>query len=211
MGRSRQEYWSALVASSISWRSSWHRGQTHISGISCIIQWVLYHWATREAEKADTMSQTKRTDAGDPHIPSQTPHHFHAIHSDFQHSQPPSSCERCPRLQNSALPMPMTHGSAWELSSPSFTIHSLFGKADSGAFLLCESFLKSSQTSSQYCFCFMFWFFGCVACGILVPQPRIKPIPLALEGEVLATGPPEKSWFGGIFKPHVHDWVSGRR
>ena len=35
------------------------------------------------------------------------------------------------------------NGSAWELSRPSSTIYPLFGKADSGAFLLCEPFLKS--------------------------------------------------------------------
>ena len=40
----------------------------------------------------------------------------------------------------------------------------------------------------QYCFWFMFWIFGHEACGILVPQPRIEPIPPALEGEVLTTG-----------------------
>ena len=83
------------VATSFSWGSSWHRDQTHISGISCIGQWVLYHWATREAEKADTMSQTKIAGADDSHIPSQTPHHVHVVHSDFQQSKPPSSCERC--------------------------------------------------------------------------------------------------------------------
>ena len=42
-------------------------------------------------------------------------------------------------------------------------------------------------------FCFMFWFFGHEACGILVPQPGVKPTPPALEGEVLTTGPPGKS------------------
>ena len=31
------------------------------------------------------------------------------------------------------------------------------------------------------------------ACGILAPQPGIKPAPPALEGEVLTTGPPGKS------------------
>ena len=40
----------------------------------------------------------------------------------------------------------------------------------------------------QYCFCFMFWFLVCGACGLLSPQPGIKPAPLALEGEVLTTG-----------------------
>ena len=40
---------------------------------------------------------------------------------------------------------------------------------------------------------FMFWFFDCGACGILAPPPGIKPIPAALEGGVLTTGPPGKS------------------
>ena len=29
----------------------------------------------------------------------------------------------------------------------------------------------------QYCFCFMFWFSGLEACGILAPWPGIEPIP----------------------------------
>ena len=39
----------------------------------------------------------------------------------------------------------------------------------------------------------MLWFFGPEACGILIPQPGIKPTPPALEGEVSTTGPPGKS------------------
>ena len=45
----------------------------------------------------------------------------------------------------------------------------------------------------------MFWFFGSEACGILAPQPGIKPAPPSLEGEVffledevLTTGLPGK-------------------
>ena len=38
---------------------------------------------------------------------------------------------------------------------------------------------------------FMFWFFGVKACGILVPQPGIQPIPPALEGGVLITRLPD--------------------
>ena len=34
---------------------------------------------------------------------------------------------------------------------------------------------------------------GSVACGILVPQPRVKPMSPALQGRFLTTGPPEKS------------------
>ena len=41
---------------------------------------------------------------------------------------------------------------------------------------------------------FMFWYFAPEACGILTPQPGIKTMLLALEGEVLTTGPLGKSW-----------------
>ena len=34
---------------------------------------------------------------------------------------------------------------------------------------------------------------GSVACGILVPQPGVKPVSPALQGRFLTTGPPEKS------------------
>ena len=45
----------------------------------------------------------------------------------------------------------------------------------------------------QCCFCLMFCTSGFKACGILALQPGIKPIPLALEGEVLTTGHTGKS------------------
>ena len=35
------------VVISFSWRSSWLRDWTHVS---CISRWILYHWATREAQ-----------------------------------------------------------------------------------------------------------------------------------------------------------------
>ena len=41
--------------------------------------------------------------------------------------------------------------------------------------------------------CSMFWFFGQEACGILTQLPGIKPLPAALEGEVLTTGSLGKS------------------
>ena len=44
-------------------------------------------------------------------------------------------------------------------------------------------FLKSLWNLLQYCFCFRFWTFGPEACGILAPQPGIKPAPPAVEGE----------------------------
>ena len=56
----------------------------------------------------------------------------------------------------------------------------------------CRPFLKSLLNMLQCCFCFMFWFFGHKACGILAPQPGIKPTPPTLEGKVLTTGPPGK-------------------
>ena len=44
----------------------------------------------------------------------------------------------------------------------------------------------------------MFWFFDHVACGIMVPQPGIEPIPPALEGKVLTTESPGKSHLVGL-------------
>ena len=58
---------------------------------------------------------------------------------------------------------------------------------------LCRPFLKSLLNLLQYCFCFMICFFGHEACGILVPQPGIKPTPLGLESKVLTTVPPRES------------------
>ena len=51
-------------------------------------------------------------------------------------------------------------------------------------------FFKSVLHLLQYCFCFMFWFFGCKTCGILASQPGIECAHPALEGEVLTPGPP---------------------
>ena len=48
----------------------------------------------------------------------------------------------------------------------------------------------------------VFWFFGQETCGILALQPGIEPIPLALEGEVLTTGPPEKS-LGSLYEDKI--------
>ena len=45
-----------------------------------------------------------------------------------------------------------------------------------------------------YWFCFMFWFFGGhKPCGILIPQPGVRPTPPALGGKAFTTGPPGKS------------------
>ena len=64
----------------------------------------------------------------------------------------------------------------------------------------CGPFLKSLLNLLQYCSCFMFWFFGPEACGILAPRPEIEPTPPALEGKVLTTGPPGKSPTFSIWK-----------
>ena len=72
-------------------------------------------------------------------------------------------------------------------------------------------FKKSSLNLLQYGFCFIFWFFGRQACGILAPWPGIEPAPPALEGEVLTTGPPGKSqwWpFSGA-SPPAHSRAPG--
>ena len=60
-------------------------------------------------------------------------------------------------------------------------------------FFYCRPFLKSLLNLLQYCFCFMFRFFVCKAFGILASPPEIKPALLALEGQVLTSGLPEKS------------------
>ena len=65
-------------------------------------------------------------------------------------------------------------------------------------FFKCGWFLKSLLNLLQYCFCFRFWFFSCKACENLSSSPGIKPAPPALEGEILTTGPLEKSLFSCI-------------
>ena len=56
-------------------------------------------------------------------------------------------------------------------------------------FFWCEPFLKSLLNLLQHCFWFIFRFFGREACGILNPWPGIEPVPPALEGGILTTGP----------------------
>ena len=46
----------------------------------------------------------------------------------------------------------------------------------------------------QHCFCFVFWFFGFEAWGILAPWPGIEPLSAASKGKVLTTGLSGKSW-----------------
>ena len=128
------------VDTSFSWGSSWHRDQTHISGISCIGQWVLYHWATREAEKADTMSQTKIAGADDSHIPSKLPTMSMQSIQTFSSQSLHLPGKDVPGFRILLCLCPWQIGNAWELSRPSFTIYSLFGKADSGHFCYVNHF-----------------------------------------------------------------------
>ena len=69
-------------------------------------------------------------------------------------------------------------------SSPLFFFFFFFG---------CGPFLKSLLNLLQHCFCFMFWFFGRKACGILALWPGIRSAPCPLEGKVSTTGPAGKS------------------
>ena len=104
----------------------------------------------------------------------------------------------------------------WEnvLGVPNCLNSKLFSFSKSFLFIflrfLCRYFLKSLLNVLQCCFCFISWFFGLEACGILAPQPGIEPthhppaLPhhMALEGKVLTTEPPGKS-------PIVIFWIIG--
>ena len=56
-----------------------------------------------------------------------------------------------------------------------------------------------------YCFCFMFCSFGHETCGLLAPQPGIRPVPAALEGKVQSSGLPGKS-LKEIYKLRSEIW-----
>ena len=63
-------------------------------------------------------------------------------------------------------------------------------------FFWCGPFLMSLLNLLQYHSCFMFWFSGHEAHGILAPRLGIKPTLAALNGGVLTTGPPGRfHWF----------------
>ena len=49
----------------------------------------------------------------------------------------------------------------------------------------------------------MFWFFAPSPCGILPSQPGIEPTASALEGEVLTTGAPWKSFIKDFPHPGI--------
>ena len=76
-------------------------------------------------------------------------------------------------------------------------------KHEACSFSFCFSrgpFLKSLLNLLQYCFWFIFQFFGLEACGVLLPLPGMEPTLPTLEGEVLIAGPPGKSQ-STFFKP----------
>ena len=58
----------------------------------------------------------------------------------------------------------------------------------------------------------MFRCFGCKAYALLPPKPGNEPIPPALQGKVLTTGPPGKSLlmtflYFGLVPPKGHSWT----
>ena len=71
----------------------------------------------------------------------------------------------------------------------------------------CGPIIKPLLRLLQYCLCFMFWFFGPRACGILASPPGIKPTPTVLEGEVLTTGPPVKTASASYDSDSVFHWI----
>ena len=73
-------------------------------------------------------------------------------------------------------------------------------------FSWCGPFLKFLLNLLKYCCYFMFWFIGHEPCEISASPPGIKPTPLALEGEVLTTGPLGKS-LEGKFWVHASHWL----
>ena len=61
-------------------------------------------------------------------------------------------------------------------------------------FFLMWTILKAFiENLLQYCFCFIFGFFGHEICGILAPQTGIEPALSSLECNVLTSGSPGKS------------------
>ena len=60
-------------------------------------------------------------------------------------------------------------------------------------------FLKPLLNVLKYCFSFMFWCFGQETWSVLAPWPGIEPIPPAVEGEILSSGPPGKSVYYFFF------------
>ena len=90
-----------------------------------------------------------------------------------------------PRLKAFGFPnsIPSSHCTCSYLSYISFL----------SFFFYVNHFLKSLLILLRCSFCFMLWFFGPKACGILALPPGIEPIPPTLKDEILTTEPPGKS------------------
>ena len=104
----------------------------------------------------------------------------------------------CPRLSEGIFILTARRTGLRGENMESFGIDEIkfmfYGKTRKISFSWCGSFLKSLLNLLQYCFCCLCSDFLVVwACGILVPQPGIKPASPALEGKVLTTGPTGKS------------------
>ena len=74
------------------------------------------------------------------------------------------------------------------MKKQNISIFNLFFKI----FFWCGPFLNPLLNLLQYCFCFVFWFFGLKAYVVLAPGIGIEPTTPALEGKVLTTGSPGK-------------------
>ena len=68
--------------------------------------------------------------------------------------------------------------------------------------------LKKNNNNNNKKKPFIYSFFGCTVCGILVPQPGVEPTPPAVEARSLNIGPPGKSlhdmllMHGNVMHPH---------
>ena len=73
-------------------------------------------------------------------------------------------------------------------------------------FFNVDLFFKSLLYLLQYCFYFMFWFFGLQGCGILARHLGVEPRSPALEGGFLTTGSPGKLLIHYFFMAHNSPW-----
>ena len=96
-------------------------------------------------------------------------------------------CQRTPVSKESKRSL-CKGGVPWRLSP-----HSSYDCFLFRFFFSCGPFKKSLLSLLQYCFYFIFWFFGSKACGILALWPGIEPAYPAMEGEILTMGSPGKS------------------
>ena len=71
-----------------------------------------------------------------------------------------------------------------------------------------EPFLKSLLNLLQYCFCFMFWFFGHNTCGILAPWPGIEL--QLLHWKINLNHWTAMEVINFLMPPHVKSWLIGK-